>query len=58
MKELNEIETLNGECDYIGMVNRSGKPHGWGRAIIANNYCFIDGQWKDGVPHGYYRLIS
>ena len=37
------------------MVNRDDKPHGWGRALDTDNYCFIDGQWKDGVPHGFYR---
>ncbi len=40
------------------MVNEHGQPHGFGRAIDSNNLSFIDGQWKNGVQHGYYRYIQ
>ena len=40
------------------MVNKDNQPHGYGRAISTDNYDFIDGQWKDGVLHGYYREIN
>jgi len=39
------------------MVNKDNQPHGYGRAIEKNNNLFIDGQWKDGVEHGYSRKI-
>ena len=47
-----------GTWNYTGMVNKDNKPHGYGRAIHTDNLCFIDGQWKDGERHGYYRLIG
>jgi len=52
-------------CNYIGMVNKKDEPHGWGRAIGIYVYNgkqygfnhFHDGQWKDGMEHGYMRQI-
>jgi hypothetical protein len=40
------------------MVNKDSKPHGFGRAIFAKNSYFVDGQFKDGVCHGYIREIK
>ena len=51
---------------YTGMVNKDNQPHGWGRAIRRAGCVidhggvydiFIDAQWKDGVYHGYFRMI-
>ena len=39
------------------VCNKSNKPHGFGRAIKVDKYQFYDGQFKDGVPHGYIRYI-
>ena len=39
------------------MVNKDNQPHGFGRAIETDDHFFIDGQWKDGLPHGYIRRI-
>ena len=42
--------------NYSGMVcNKTNKPHGYGRLIHTDNDFFIDGQYKDGVAHGYQR---
>ena len=40
------------------MVNVDKQPHGFGRAIAKTNFYFIDGQFKEGVPHGYSRVIT
>ena len=40
------------------MVNKDDQPHGWGRAIRKDNYGFIDGQWQEGVDHGFRRVID
>ncbi len=40
------------------MVNKDNQPHGFGRGISANNEWFIDGQFKDGMKHGFTRLIN
>ena len=40
------------------MVNKDNQPHGFGRAIRTDNVWFIDGQFKDGVEHGYIRVIG
>ena len=40
------------------MVNKDNQPHGYGRLIETDNSRFIDGQWKDGVLHGYSRGIN
>ena len=40
------------------MINKDNQPHGYGRAIETDNFCFIDAQWKDGVEHGYSRCIT
>ena len=53
-----KIKIWPGTYNYHGMVNKDNKPHGWGRAIHTDNYCFIDGQWKDGEWHGYLRCIT
>ena len=46
------------EYNYYGMVNKDNLPHGWGRAIQAEYGWFIDGQFKDGESHGYFRCID
>jgi len=52
----NYIILLTGNrYNYTGMVNKDNQPHGWGRAIEKDNLHFIDGQFKDGVRHGYSR---
>ena len=38
------------------MVNEDNKPHGFGRAILGS--CCFDGQYKNGVRHGYERRIT
>ena len=43
---------------YTGMVNKDNQPHGFGRAIETENDYFIDGQFKDGLRHGYIREID
>ena len=50
-----EIKGWTGHWSYSGMVKNGNLPHGWGRAIKMDNSFFIDAQFKDGVPHGYYR---
>jgi hypothetical protein len=40
------------------MVNKENQPHGFGRAIRANNSWFYDGQFKDDKKHGYIRCIE
>ena len=60
IKTLNKIE-INGleyKCNYNGMVNKDNKPHGFGRAIDIDNNHIIDGQFKNGVLHGYHRIID
>ncbi len=52
-----KIKETGGEYNYTGMANKDDQPHGWGRAFEIDNDRFIDAQWKDGVPHGYYRDI-
>jgi hypothetical protein len=44
--------------NYHGMVNKDNQPHGWGRAIKTDKEWFIDAQFKDGVEHGYQRVIE
>ena len=45
--------------NFEGMIKiSSNKPHGFGRFIIKDNVNFCDGQFKDGVWHGYFRVIS
>ena len=46
------------ECNYNGMVNKDGQPHGWGRAVFTNNSWFIDAQWKDGKRDGFSQWIT
>ena len=38
--------------------NKTNLPHGYGRLIRTDNYCFFDGQFKDGLRHGYVRWID
>ena len=52
-----QIKGWYSKWNYTGMVNKDNKPHGFGRVIRRDNYGFIDGQWKDGMPHGYSRQI-
>ena len=37
--------------------SKNNIPHGYGRLISTDNGSFIDGQFKDGKPHGYVRWI-
>jgi hypothetical protein len=57
MKQI-KLERLFGQVDYIGMVNKNDQPHGWGRAVNEEYGDIIDAQWKDGVLHGYFRMIN
>ena len=57
MKDI-ELTRWPGKWNYSGMVNKDDQPHGWGRAIRKDNYGFIDGQWQEGVDHGFRRVID
>ena len=58
IKLLKNIEINEYNYDYNGMVsNKTNLPHGYGRAIGTDKVNFVDGHFKDGVPHGYCKVF-
>ena len=43
---------------YTGTVNYGGIMEGFGRFVVDDGSSFLESQFLDGVPHGYFRSYS
>ena len=56
--EKTRVATINYEGGfYEGEVNEASVPHGRGVIRWNDNECSYDGEWKNGVPHGFGKKL-
>ena len=52
------MDEFGGNYLYAGMVSKeTKKANGFGRAVKDNGWEVVEGQFKEGVLHGYVRYF-